>query len=1017
MAESIINYLLDVWDGLPSWLQGAVLLGAGAIGGGLATFFRDSFSQLLKHIGESLQSVAASSWRDRKFEKQYLDWLVAEHKDLRLVGVQAEDKPLLEEVFVSLRILPVAQALPASRERRQMSSLAQPESTQRERVLSIGELIKASQRVVILGEPGAGKTTLLQFIALTFARERAGEKRYRRRGITHEKLAGATWRLPVFVPLRLVVDDTKFADWSSLIGLTPHIQYPEGYFERQLQKGRCILLLDGMDELKSDQAHEIVAEAIGDLAAPPYSNNQFVVSCRVAGWRNRLSTDFAKVIVRDFDPSQTEAFIRSWYRAVEANRLGAGETEIERQIREERISKRADELISALARNERLRRLARNPLLLSIIAVVHRIRLVLPRQRARLYGQCTELLLEQWDIARGIQVDDTELKLSQKELLMRAVAYHLQETGQPFAARRALEEIIETHLPSMDKRRLSAANLLRLLEQRSGLIAEMSVDVLTFAHLTFQEYFAAQAVANDKLKLAILSRKERMFDPKWREVVLLYVGVIEDATEFISSIFDQDDEDIFANRLRLAAACLNDANKVAPSLRTLIVSGLLQTWYDTPYRLLRKEIGEVISALDSNEVSEEMSALFRSGALDVSRYVISAFAGREQSDTQAVRQGLLQRLRDPDAATRAAAVDELKKHDLTEPSLLKALTASLQDEDLAVRRKAMDAISAIRQVNESIIEAILEQCYSSDHSLRLGALTALGDAGLLSARALQVLVAALENPDPAIAGTAARALAKLGQGTADVVAALHRVLQKGPMAMRLQAGRTLLLVESHVEAPLRVVEQALSDKDWVLRAYAARVLGETAQAGSARNSLLRLAEADPHLHVRVAAIDALATLNSQDASVIDTILDLTGDAQPDIRDSATLAAIQLGNPSQAVLERVSAIMSSPDESMRSRLVSALGLLAGRDPRWISQLTNMLEDPSPTVRGAIAIALGEGNNGDSSVVTALLALLHDSERANAYGTTVQQLAYEALYRLHLSKGIWIGKSIPYSNPMP
>ena len=142
---------------------------------------------------------------------------------------------------------------------------------------------------------------------------------------------------------------------------------------------------------------------------------------------------------------------------------------------------------------------------------------------------------------------------------MRAIAYNLQESGQPQASRQEIETVIHQQLRLMDKPHVDPAALLLMLEQRSGLIAERSVDVLTFAHLTFQEYFAAFSVANDSTKLKQLMTRGRMFDPKWREVVLLFAGVIEDATTFIESIYDQNDEDIFANRLRLASRCLNDA--------------------------------------------------------------------------------------------------------------------------------------------------------------------------------------------------------------------------------------------------------------------------------------------------------------------------------------------------------------------------------------------------------------------------------------------------------------------------
>ena len=87
--------------------------------------------------------------------------------------------------------------------------------------------------------------------------------------------------------------------------------------------------------------------------------------------------------------------------------------------------------------------------------------------------------------------------------------------------------------------------------QRSGLIRQKSKTTYDFAHLTFQEYFAAKdfdARGDSDGLLAHLG------DPWWREVILLFVGLQRDATDLLERLRGHD--------LLVAGAALADAQPV-----------------------------------------------------------------------------------------------------------------------------------------------------------------------------------------------------------------------------------------------------------------------------------------------------------------------------------------------------------------------------------------------------------------------------------------------------------------------
>ena len=244
----------------------------------------------------------------------------------------------------------------------------------------------------------------------------------------------------------------------------------------------------------TDQEFRAVVNAIESLAVM-YSRNQFIVTSRIAGWRSGVGADFQVFYVKDLSEKQTDTFIDTWYHAVERNAvIGPLKEEgvAQRAAREQRSEQRATDLKNTLKENIGIRRLAVNPMLLSIIALVHRSLATLPKERSKLYDQCSKILLEQWDISRGVHVDDTNLKLDQKETIMRrlAYAYHTGEIGDKGGAKEASFvslDVVASVLPSVGKEATDADRLLKRLVERSGVLAERRRGVLTFSHLTFQE--------------------------------------------------------------------------------------------------------------------------------------------------------------------------------------------------------------------------------------------------------------------------------------------------------------------------------------------------------------------------------------------------------------------------------------------------------------------------------------------------------------------------------------------------
>ena len=407
--------------------------------------------------------------------------------------------------------------------------------------------------LAILGAPGSGKTTLLRYLALSFAR-----------GQAHERLSLDEDRLPLLVTLR---DFSRFLNAPGRDGgdrrrfvpellpgflrdhtatVAPYLKLPDDFFSRQLDAHDCIVLLDGLDEVADPAERDRVAEAVAVFAGH-YRRSRFVLSSRPRGYEGeasrRLAARCADCTIRDFDDEDMGAFAANWYAAVTRERLDDGRNA------DAEARSRADDLLRAIRADGRVRALARTPLLLSVLAMVHQRGLGLPQRRVELYDACTDMLLGYWDqvkggdaareLARDVGLDRREMRT-----VLEPIALWFHERGGwgsgageegpeqgVEVGREELEPQVARHFEDDlgfddEAARRLAGTFLQVIEERAGLLVEREPGVYAFAHLTFQEYLAARALADREDYIERTLR--HLHDPWWREVILLEVGHLGD---------------------------------------------------------------------------------------------------------------------------------------------------------------------------------------------------------------------------------------------------------------------------------------------------------------------------------------------------------------------------------------------------------------------------------------------------------------------------------------------------------
>lgn len=442
----------------------------------------------------------------------YFDYLAREFGYIRFEGMPTDReagtvKAELEKLFVPLLFKP-------------LDLFNNSENTPDRFVEPFGieAILEKPQNAAILAKPGGGKSTLLKRIALAYAFPE------RKAQVDGDRLPDEPW-FPVYIRCRDLENSSGQSIIEIMEGIVRHAElkrYENGFkklLDEELQQGKLLLLVDGLDEISEEKRRDAFVEQLRRFAAT-YPLARLVITSREAGFRavaGSIASYCQSYTIAELNDEQIRALSDKWHEIIMGEADAAGESE---------------KTCTTILKEERILALAKNPLLLTTLLFVKRWLGYLPTKKCQLYAEMIKLLLVTWN-AEGharMDIDETEPQLAY-------IAYKMTVRGVQTVTKSKLRSwIIEARqqLPELlGYTQVSPTEFIKQVEERSSLLIlkgkeenenGLLEDCYEFSHLSFQEYLTAKAVAEAWLPQADGADAVEIIDKhldevQWREVI------------------------------------------------------------------------------------------------------------------------------------------------------------------------------------------------------------------------------------------------------------------------------------------------------------------------------------------------------------------------------------------------------------------------------------------------------------------------------------------------------------------
>ncbi len=258
--------------------------------------------------------TAVTQWKDKKFGSrnaviqaqvqsdhlnEYLDHLIEETGRIDIRGIAAEsgDAEKAQSFAIEEMYTPLTTRNPVrSCERPETAGDFQGEPGDIDASVSLSSLLSEFRRLLIVGDPGGGKTTFLRYIACILAKdilnERKNDKKYNPQRLLHLGMPlDEKSPVPVLVKLTDLAEkiakshNVKTGTGVDAEQMTDFLKEKQGdekaeILKRFLNKGKAVLLLDGLDEVTNPKLRPLVVKFVESILEKWGRDNIMVLTSR-----------------------------------------------------------------------------------------------------------------------------------------------------------------------------------------------------------------------------------------------------------------------------------------------------------------------------------------------------------------------------------------------------------------------------------------------------------------------------------------------------------------------------------------------------------------------------------------------------------------------------------------------------------------------------------------------------------------------------------------------------------------
>jgi hypothetical protein len=442
-------------------------------------------------------------------EKAYLQGLIADIDRLNGLSNWKEDyyvearSEVVDQIPTVTPSYYLVQKLNPGVKKNEFEALPNAEKVENSRGLTYSSFKRAARRatdnaVVVLSAPGGGKTVTLRRLAREYAQERL------RNGIP----------TPIFINL------AYYTGWRSLHEVEPFESFLESYFasgytgwlserrwEKLLREGRCVFLLDGLDEIpRGTREHHSRLEEV-ERFVRAWPNTKFYLSCRELDYDYRLG--FQQILIKPFDLRRVRHFLKLYFEE-EPDLYKVG---------------------SQVWLNSSLFELAKVPFYLNLLSGYIRRRREVPSNKSELFTFVIEQV-----IAREMGRQGTKVPAALEESLVRILCDLAAEMSlTKMTSTLSLEEFLATG------RGADRDEILSVIEVgiRGGLMElDRPTSKIRFAHHRFQEFFCALYLTDQYRKPSLSLPPDFFLSIWWRETILMEASIDSRPADFVKVMLD-----------------------------------------------------------------------------------------------------------------------------------------------------------------------------------------------------------------------------------------------------------------------------------------------------------------------------------------------------------------------------------------------------------------------------------------------------------------------------------------------